>query len=541
MAILGSVDHAFSNRKRKRATINQEEITPQTQDTIMRKALLPAIAAVCLFILGVFILNMQLWYSAKADSLSGAAYVVKNIDSLLEEASRATRTAIAVAEKRCDAEGQYQLGAQAALEPHLRTILIIKNGEVWCSSLPGKRPLIAHVPSLPDTPLLLTTADNTATGLPILVYQIYFAQNRILVTLSDQHIREALNVPLKGAAYSLRVGDSMIGLSGNVTTVSDDTPFTGRVDSTQYPFSIIYMPPPWISLQRLVNHGLGILIFILLMSCAAAYALDKYLNKNATPEETLRRAIQNGEIVPFYQPVVDGKEGTLRGVEVLARWKHPRVGYITPGSFIPIAEKSDLIIPLTQSLMAQTVAQMNAIAGKLPEGFHVGINFSASHITSPTFVEECLRYRDSFSRDDLCLVLEVTEREPLHVDEDLVQRLNTLHENGFFIALDDFGTGYSGLSYLHDLHIDYIKIDQSFVGRVNADPESTRIIDCVLELAGKLSLSIVAEGVETKEQLDYLNKNNIAFLQGYYFYQPVTYTELIKILLSKPKMKVVVE
>ncbi|MBS6124981.1 MAG: EAL domain-containing protein, partial [Veillonella sp.] len=170
-----------------------------------------------------------------------------------------------------------------------------------------------------------------------------------------------------------------------------------------------------------------------------------------------------------------------------------------------------------------------------------GINFSASHITSPTFVEECLKFKDGFSRHDLNLVIEVTEREPLHVDEELVQRLNILHENGFVIALDDFGTGYSGLSYLHDLHIDYIKIDQSFVGRVNELPDSTRILDCVLDLARKLSLSIVAEGVETKAQLDYLNKNNIVFMQGYYFYKPVTFTEFVMILLSKPKVKVFVE
>jgi sensor c-di-GMP phosphodiesterase-like protein len=88
---------------------------------------------------------------------------------------------------------------------------------------------------------------------------------------------------------------------------------------------------------------------------------------------------------------------------------------------------------------------------------------------------------------------------------------------GFAIALDDFGTGYSGLSYLHDLHIDYIKIDQSFVSRVNEHVDSTRILDCVLDLARKLSISIVAEGVETKAQLDYLNRNHIVFQQGYYF------------------------
>lgn len=113
---------------------------------------------------------------------------------------------------------------------------------------------------------------------------------------------------------------------------------------------------------------------------------------------------------------------------------------------------------------------------------------------------------------------------------------------GFVIALDDFGTGYSGLSYLHDLHIDYIKIDHSFVGRVNADPSINPNSGlCIGSGALNFRFSIVAEDVETKEQFDYLNQNNITFQQGYYFYKPVTYIDLVKIILSKPKVKIVVE
>ena len=463
------------------------------------------------------------------------------MDNILGEAFQATRTAMHIAEKKCDLEGQYQLGTEAALRPHLRTLIIIRQGKLWCTSLPGNRILLKQIPVIADTNLLLTPARNTENEIPVLLYQTRFQTNHIIVTISGVHIRGALNVPLKVVTYSLLVGDEVLGLLGDVETVTASSQMSGQVNSAKYPFSIIYNEPPLFSAKRLVTQGSGILVFILLISFAAAYAIDKYLNKNDIPEETLRRAIVKGEIVPFYQPIVNGREGTLRGVEVLARWKHPKAGYISPASFIPVAEKSGLIVPLTQSLMRQVAANMNAIASKLPSGFHVGINFSASHITSPTFVEECLKFKDSFSRHDLNLVIEVTEREPLHVDEELVQRLNILHENGFVIALDDFGTGYSGLSYLHDLHIDYIKIDQSFVGRVNEHPDSTRILDCVLDLARKLSLSIVAEGVETNAQLDYLNKNNIVFLQGYYFYKPVTFTEFVMILLAKPKVKVFVE
>lgn len=504
------------------------------QGTKMRNIVLPVVAAACLMMTGAFILNIQLWYSFAEESLHGARYATQYVTSILNEASLATQTAINITDKGCNLDAQYQLGTEAALQPHLRTIVIVKKGKVWCSSLPGNHVLLTHLPAVTGTNLLLLPASDTTNGLPVLIYQTRVAANRILVTISDQHIRRSLTTSLKGVKYALRIGHSTIGLSGDITPINNSAQPDGRVDATAYPFSIIYDQPPLFSLQRMVSRGSGILVFILLISCATAYALYRYLNKHDTPADTLRKAISHGEIVPFYQPIVNGLDGTIRGVEVLARWKHPKGGYISPDSFIPVAEKSGLIVPLTQNLMQQVVADMNAIATRLPEGFHLGINFSAFHLASPTVVAECLQFRDSFNRSDLQLVIEVTEREPLHVNEELIEKLNILHKNGFAIALDDFCTGYSGISYLHDLHIDYIKIDQSFVGRVNSDKESTRILDCVLELAHTLSIKIVAEGVETKEQLDYLNQNAIPLLQGYYFYKPMDFSALTDVLLLAP-------
>lgn len=507
----------------------------------MRHALLPVLAAVALFIIGIFILNLQLWYSSGSSSLAGALYAVRNMNGILNEARQATQTAENIARTRCGVEGGYQLGTEAALQPHLRTIIIFDQGEPWCSSLPGNRVLLRNIREIPDTELLLAPAKNTVNKLPILLFQNNVAGKRIVVTISDSHIRDALSTPFMNVQYSLVVGNRALGMTGDTVNVSRRDPHSGQLNSEYYPYSIRYNLPPLFSLHRLISQGGGVVLFILLISVIAGYVLNKYLNKNTTPAETLRRAIEKGEIIPFYQPIVDGREGTLRGIEVLARWKHPRVGFIPPVSFIPIAEKSGLIVPLTQSLMRQVAAHMNLIATKLPEGFHVGINFSAAHIASSSFVAECLEYKHRFVRPDLNLVIELTEREPLKIDDHLVQTLNILHENGFAIALDDFGTGYSGLSYLHDLHIDYIKIDQSFVNRVNEHKDSTRILDAVLELARSLSISIVAEGVETQQQLDYLNRNNITFLQGYYFFKPVPFNGLVKILLSKPKVKVLVE
>ncbi|MCR6470441.1 EAL domain-containing protein [Enterobacter sp. HG048] len=507
----------------------------------MRRISIYLAVATTIFILGVFIINLQVWYSARADSLAGARYVVRNMNVILKEARDAARIAMQLAENECDAEGQYRLGTEAALQPHLRTIVILKKDAVWCSSLPGNRVLLVNGSALPETILLLVPAQSTVNGLPVLLYQTQHAGSRIMVSISDSHIRDALNMPLRGVAYSLQVGNRSLGQSGDVMTPAHANKDVLRVKDADYPFAIQFNSPPFFSLTRLFDQAGGVLLFLLLISSLPAYLLQRYLSKDISPEESLRIAIYRNEIIPYYQPVVSGKEGTLRGVEVLARWKHPKSGFISPASFIPLAEKSGLIIPLTQSLMRQVASHMNSISTLLPEGFHVGINFSASHIVASTFVEECLHYKRSFIHQDLNLVIEVTEREPLHVDEHLVKTLNALHEIGFAIALDDFGTGYSGLSYLQDLHIDYIKIDQSFVARVNASADSTVILDSVLELAKKLSISIVAEGVETPEQLDYLTRNHINFLQGFYFFKPTPFKELVKVLLSKPKVKVKVE
>lgn len=132
----------------------------------MRNTLIPILVAVCLCLTGVSILNFQLWYSAKAESLAGARYAANNINHILEEASQATRTAMKIAGKRCDLDEQYQLGTEAALKPHLRTIIILKQGAVWCTSLPGNRVLLSRIPVISDNNLLLAPAIDTVNRLP---------------------------------------------------------------------------------------------------------------------------------------------------------------------------------------------------------------------------------------------------------------------------------------------------------------------------------------------------------------------------------------
>ncbi|MCE9889082.1 CSS-motif domain-containing protein, partial [Kluyvera intermedia] len=201
----------------------------------MRTAILPVSFAVLIFIAGVAILNVQLWYSARLISSNGAMHTIKTIDAILDEARVATKTAMKIAYQGCSAENQYQLGTEAALKPHLRTIIILKEGKSWCSSLPGNRVLLYHPAMLPDERLLLLSAKETTNNLPVLIYQTLTPEGKIVVSVSDAHIRDALNSVIPDANYILLIDGKTLATSGDVSIGQFNEKTTGVMNSTRYP------------------------------------------------------------------------------------------------------------------------------------------------------------------------------------------------------------------------------------------------------------------------------------------------------------------
>ena len=161
----------------------------------MRNILIPVCAAILLLVAGVFILNAQLWYSLREDRLAGAHYAAQNIATILNEAKDATRVAVEVSARGCDSAGQYQLGTEAAVQPHLRTLVILSEGKVWCTSLPGNNVLLRHLDTIPEKELSLIPAKNAVDNRPVMLFQRHFAGKRIIVSVSDRHIRDAMNTP----------------------------------------------------------------------------------------------------------------------------------------------------------------------------------------------------------------------------------------------------------------------------------------------------------------------------------------------------------
>lgn len=246
----------------------------------------------------------------------------------------------------------------------------------------------------------------------------------------------------------------------------------------------------------------------------------------STPVKALRTAITQRQIVPFYQPFINASTGQIAGIEVLARWRHPLYGAVSPDAFIPLAEKHHLIVPLTHLLMQQVVADLQDQIHRFPVGTYICINISAQNCLDPEFETDTREMLSKFNANQSHVVVEITERHPLHFTPQLSNWFAALRRANISVALDDFGTGYSNLSYISALNPEFIKIDKLFVSQIGVN-DDTRLVDSVIALAKNMRLKIIAEGVETQAQADYLRRKQIDFLQGYYFCKPLPANELI--------------
>jgi diguanylate cyclase (GGDEF)-like protein/PAS domain S-box-containing protein len=246
-------------------------------------------------------------------------------------------------------------------------------------------------------------------------------------------------------------------------------------------------------------------------------------------EDDLRHGITNNQFLLHYQPQVDS--GEVVGAEALIRWIHPRRGMVSPSEFIPLAEETGLILPLGKWVL-ETACKQIADWGKRGEtaGITVAVNVSARQFRQPDFVEEILEALERGKADPRRLKLELTESMLVDNIEDVVAKMTKLKSLGLSFSLDDFGTGYSSLSYLKRLPLDQLKIDQSFVLDLLADSNNGAIAQTIIALGQTMGLSVIAEGVETEEQRDFLVELGCPAYQGYLFSRPLPVQEFEKLL-----------
>jgi len=394
------------------------------------------------------------------------------------------------------------VGAQMrALSRELRTaddrvfLEVIRTGErndralrlIWRRSADPLR-LVAHIPAdvfLPDG------AANTAASNPIV--RVLLDEGTLIAARDDTEE----SAQADGTSIAAQNPSTRYPLIATAT-VSRAAVFADRAD-----------------LRAVGIFGSGVLALLTI-----ALALAVPWRGRANPVAEMERALEDGQFVPFYQPVVELRSGAIVGAEVLMRWRKPDGSLVSPAAFIPLAESSGLILEMTDALMIATRDELAPFLAARPR-LRIGFNLTAEHFTNTKIVSTV---REIFAASPIRLsqiVFELTERQPLDDLDTAREVIAALQELGCKVAIDDVGTGHGGLSYMLKLGVNYIKIDKMFVDAIGSERYSTTIIETLIDLARNMRMEIFAEGVETFDQVQYLRDRGIHLAQGYAFAPPL--------------------
>ncbi|MBI1955825.1 MAG: EAL domain-containing protein [Acidobacteria bacterium] len=239
-------------------------------------------------------------------------------------------------------------------------------------------------------------------------------------------------------------------------------------------------------------------------------------------QSELQRALEQQQLQLHYQPVVSLDAGQIIGFEALLRWRHPERGLLAAGEFLPVAEETELIVPITEWVLQETCRQAQRWQAQFPVSppLSVNVNLPAKYLAKQNLATEILALVVKYGVNPSSLRLEITEDQIIRNPELVLQLLHRLSEAGIQILIDDFGTGYSSLAYLSRLRVHGLKIDRSFVQNLHST-KNAAIVQSIVSLGDNLGLNVIAEGVETAEQLDYVREANCPYVQGYYFSRPV--------------------
>jgi len=257
---------------------------------------------------------------------------------------------------------------------------------------------------------------------------------------------------------------------------------------------------------------------------------SKQYRRKVMLETELYKAIKKNELYLYYQPVIDTKAGKIDGFEVLLRWNHETLGMISPTEFIPIAEETGFIIEIGRWSMEKALQQLSEWRNKGNNHLKISLNISVKQFYQQDLVKMIDSLLKKYNIPPEYLELEFTESVPMHNIDRFLEIINDLKKLNINLSIDDFGTGYSSLSYLTKLKLDKIKIDRSFIQNLRMEKENDVVVKTIIALAKNLKLSIIAEGVELEDHVNFLNQHECYYMQGYYFSRPLSSNGAEKLL-----------
>jgi sensor c-di-GMP phosphodiesterase-like protein len=495
--------------------------------------------------------------------LAGGPFIAFNLwlDNVIErqgqsEVSTAARRAIALAEARvrdalgtldalatagvnsCDQQDMEAMRRAAFSTIPVKEIAVIgPDGKTLCNHLglpPGEREVVSSEPlvgaggyrldiiSLPGGERMVRLRRDVGS-----------AHNSISALVPTVLFLPQVSTgggPFSGYARIVTAQGATIGEAGGRTADSESANFSANTKSNKFGFEVeVLSPRARIEAEHADLKWFGLFAVGTIMMIVTGFVVLIPRRAPRNPITDIEHALEAGEFIPYYQPVVDIRSGQLRGAEVLVRWRKPDGTLVLPGSFIPLMEQSDLIDDLTRRLMRKVCAEVGPAFGRRPD-LRISFNFAGKLFSEPSIVKDVRNiFLDSpikFSQ----VVLEVTERDPIENFTETRQTIAALQGLGVRIAIDDVGTGHSGLSYMLKLGVDIIKIDKMFVDAIGTDRNSTTIVETLVDLARNMRMDVVAEGVENFEQVMHLRTLGVRAAQGYVFAPPLPGSSFLQLI-----------
>lgn len=263
-------------------------------------------------------------------------------------------------------------------------------------------------------------------------------------------------------------------------------------------------------------------------------SMGEALNREHYIAGYMRRALENGEFILFFQPKYDIPSGKMIGAEALVRWNHPVNGMISPGDFIPLFEKNGFILPLDEYVWEQTCSFMREWEDKGLELVPISMNVSRLHMHDPEFCDKIQQLSEKYEILPRLMEMEITESAYIESPQTLYSIMDRLQQSGFVFSMDDFGSGYSSLNILKDIPVNIVKIDLNFLKEARRGPAAGRaVVEGTIRLVREMGLPIIAEGVETQDQVELLLKAGCTGAQGYFYSRPMPAEDFEKLLKRK--------
>ncbi|YCI30535.1 cyclic di-GMP phosphodiesterase [Erwinia sp. PK3-005] len=428
------------------------------------------------------------------------------------------------------------LTSRAAFINDIRTILLVHDGQAWCSSATGTFLLpVSHF-----SPLLKLTRPHDIVlvgGTPMLPHK-----PAILLWLQHpeaihQGILATLDVNITPLLLLVAGHESVDGLaiaSGDKALLTWSNKLVPRTTLPARALRQFTLPGYALTFylygEELTLRDIAfVLIAGLLLAVVVASASWLLFSLRLRPGKEILLGIKRNEFHVVYQPLLEAASGRVYGLEALLRWTHPVTGPIPPDAFINYAESQNMIVPLTRHLFRLVAQDAQLLRCYLPPGTIMGLNIAPGHLSAGSFHQDVNEWIAAMPPAYFDYVFEITERTMV-AGKNVAAVFDWLHQQNITIAIDDFGTGHSALIYLEKFNFDYLKIDRGFVQSIGMETVTSPVLDAVLTLARKLNLKTVAEGVETEEQAAWLIKRGVSHMQGYLFSRPLPPEQLISYL-----------